>query len=138
SGQATFTTSKLKKGNHSITAVYNDADSHFNGSSSPVLVQVVKNPGNGTTAQPLIDLQVSSTSSTSTAQAQSWLVTLDSVSGSPTVSKGAIDSLFASADPRLQQVLNSLAQQTGLSWSTDWVDLLAITENALVALLGQP
>jgi hypothetical protein len=40
SGQATYTTTSLSVGTHSITAVYG-GDSNFNGSTSPTLTQVV-------------------------------------------------------------------------------------------------
>jgi len=43
SGQATFTTSSLSVGSHSITAEYS-GDANFNGSTSPVLTQVVHTP----------------------------------------------------------------------------------------------
>ena len=43
SGQETFTTSSLGVGSHSITAEYS-GDANFNGSTSPVLTQVVYTP----------------------------------------------------------------------------------------------
>lgn len=42
SGQAAFSTSSLKLGNHNITAVYN-GDGHFTTSASAILNQVIKN-----------------------------------------------------------------------------------------------
>jgi hypothetical protein len=50
SGQATFTTSGLSVGSHSITAEYS-GDANFNGSTSPVLTQVVQ-PNNVTVTIP--------------------------------------------------------------------------------------
>lgn len=106
SGIATYSTSSLSAGSHSITASYG-GDGNFSGSTSPVLTQVV----NGGTQLASTTTVTSSQNPSATGQAVTFTATVAGPTGSSVVPTGSVSFLDGTTTLGTG-TLNGIAQAT--------------------------